>query len=422
MRALTLLALIDSAHGYSFAASRPLPQCPPHNMEQMSYLINHRLLGRPPSLAVANRGRMAAPLLSSTAVAAPAAEDVITQSQTPDVITNCRYDHLQFFVDNLKPLSHYKAVEARLNEFAERVPRTNGLPVDVAAAREVWCQMGGAADPEAFEVHGRDLVEQMLCGFGWRITGQHEGDETRSLLLSTVDPSGARFIITCNRAAAPAAATPSPEPAGAPETEAAKPIKTAQTFDHFARSNLARYFSYHNGAQGIGVLGFELEAGGLAVLQRRYEALHPKLIAGPVHSYADGTRVLDVFAYYRGDEAAEADTGTILRFVERSAAAHEGGEGGEGGAASLPLPGLVPVAADFEAGVLPAYCDHWVSEHQSSFHAHLHFFTPISTFSTTSIIASTSPPPGAGEQRRFARRLPADARGHARLPARAAPA
>ena len=45
---------------------------------------------------------------------------------------------------------------------------------------------GPAAEQEAFQVHGRDLVEQMLYGFGWRITGQHEGHETRSLQLSTV--------------------------------------------------------------------------------------------------------------------------------------------------------------------------------------------------------------------------------------------
>ena len=105
----------------------------------------------------------------------------------------CKYDHLQFFVDELRPLSHYKAIEDRLNEFARLVPRAEGETVDVAPARKAWRKMGRAADPDAFEVHGRDLVEQMLYGFGWRITGQHEGAETRSLLLSTPDMSGARF-------------------------------------------------------------------------------------------------------------------------------------------------------------------------------------------------------------------------------------
>ena len=50
-------------------------------------------------------------------------------------------------------------------------------------------------------------------------------------------------------------------------------------------------------------------------------------------------------------------TRTVLRFLERD----EAGEGGEGAACSPLLPGLEPVAATFAPGVLPAYCDHWVS-------------------------------------------------------------
>ena len=37
-------------------------------------------------------------------------------------VTTCRYDHLQFFVDDLQPLAHYKAIEERLNKFAKLVP------------------------------------------------------------------------------------------------------------------------------------------------------------------------------------------------------------------------------------------------------------------------------------------------------------
>ena len=80
----------------------------------------------------------------------------------------------------------------------------------------------------------------------------------------------------------------------------------------------------------------------------------------PPHAYRDGTRVLDVFAYYRGEPGvSDADPGTLLRFVERPAAGGTGGAGGE--VKGLPLPGLEAVEAAFEEGVLPAYCDHWVS-------------------------------------------------------------
>ena len=67
-----------------------------------------------------------------------------------------QYDHLQFFVDALKPLAHYKAIEERLTSFAKLHPHARR---DIAAARKAWCKMGSASDPEAFQVHGRDLVE-----------------------------------------------------------------------------------------------------------------------------------------------------------------------------------------------------------------------------------------------------------------------
>lgn len=325
-----MLVLIGSTHAFSFAGpARPMAPASP-------------AVASTPAWA----SRLAsAPILSAAAAAAPLA-DVATQQSSPQPA--CRYDHLHFFVDELQPLVHYKAIEDRLNEFARLVPRANSSPVDLAAARETWCQMGPSAEPEAFQVHGRDLVEQMLYGFGWRITGQHEGHETRSLQLSTVDGTGARFLITCRQPKA-----------------AADAAEAAEPFDHFRRAHLDRFDSYHNGAQGIGVLGFEMERGELDLVQARYEAHHPKLLVAPPHVYPDGTRVLDVYAYYRGEvRASEADPGTLLRFVERAAAGGEGGEvgaGGEGGEVPLPLPGLVPVSAVFEPSVLPAYCDHWVS-------------------------------------------------------------
>jgi len=128
-----------------------------------------------------------------------------------------------------------------------------------------------------------------------------------------------------------------------------------ESFDHFSCAHVERYFGAHNNAQGIAVLGFETVAGELDLLHARYEALHPSLVAAPPHVYADGTRVLDVFAYYRGEaRVSEADPGTLLRFVERQTAA-------TADAVPLPLPGLVPVPVAFEPGVQPAYCDHWVS-------------------------------------------------------------
>ena len=38
---------------------------------------------------------------------------------TPACSMRIQYDHLQFFVDALKPLAHYKAIEERLTSFAK---------------------------------------------------------------------------------------------------------------------------------------------------------------------------------------------------------------------------------------------------------------------------------------------------------------
>jgi 4-hydroxyphenylpyruvate dioxygenase-like putative hemolysin len=78
--------------------------------------------------------------------------------------------------------------------------------------------------------------------------------------------------------------------------------------------------------------------------------LHPTLISHYDHSTSH--HILEVFAYYQKD-SKEADTGTILRFVQRS----------ENESSVLPLPGIVPVPAQFDtsSSSAAAYCDHWVS-------------------------------------------------------------
>ena len=350
-----LLALVGSAHAFSGIG---------RGASQLHTVLHGQIVrGHSESLhandAPTRRGT-SVPQLSAAATAPSVSSHTATAQLPP--LQACQYDHLQFFVDHLQPLSHYKAIEDRLNTLASRVPISKGGQADMTAACDAWRKLGPSVDPAAYEVHGRDLVEQLLHGFGWRITGMHEGRETRSLLLSTVDPLGARFIVTCFNDSGDT----EPWQAAQGEGEALEP------FDHFGRAHVERYFASHNHAQGIAVLGFEMVGGSVEALHARYEALHPKLIAAPPREYADGTRILDVFAYYVGEaKVSDADQGTLLRFVERRAAEGEAAEGeaatnpaDDAGAvadARLPLPGLESVAAAFEPGVLPAYSDHWVS-------------------------------------------------------------
>ena len=85
------------------------------------------------------------------------------------------------------------------------------------------------------------------------------------------------------------------------------------------------------------------------------------------------TKVLEVFAYYRGEKGGEADHGTRLRFVQTVPGSGTGGEVGDGNGDNdgdndndgegrfCALPGLEPVHAVFDSTCLPAYFDHWVS-------------------------------------------------------------
>ena len=114
----------------------------------------------------------------------------------------------------------------------------------------------------------------------------------------------------------------------------------------FSTANLGRFYKCHADRQGIAALAFDVDS--IDTIYTNYKALHPKLIFGR-HDYGSA-KILEVFAYYNKDRQ-EADRGTVLRFVEKG---H--------GVVSCPLPGLNPIAADFDQQPSqPAYCDHWVS-------------------------------------------------------------
>lgn len=129
---------------------------------------------------------------------------------------------------------------------------------------------------QTYVSHGQDLVEQLLLGLGWRVTGQHSGEGTTSLLLATNDPLGVKFVVT-----APAAADSSIVPA-------AKRIKTNEketSIAHFALANLTRFAEAHRGnGQGVATLGFALPPGGIEKVHANYLAKHPTLLVGGTSS------------------------------------------------------------------------------------------------------------------------------------------
>lgn len=282
-----------------------------------------------------------------------------------------KFHHTQLFVDSLKPIEEYKQLEEYLNQLAHKGsfdPFTGGmrflcqdaLPERVAEGRRVWegiVPNGYALDPAKYQSHGQDVVEQLIAGLGWRVTAEYVGTATRSVLVTSSDGRGTKFVATAKRD-------------GVEYCE-----QEAEPYYHFNKVHFDRFLGSHIGRPGVGVLGFEVREGAIELIKERYQKLHPKLI---VHKepfvYEDsrtissgsrtdkmvrGTmKIFDVFAYYKEQPGSAADTGTVIRFSERQGKyGNMPGFSNPGGV----LPGLEDIPARFNGSSLPCYSDHWVS-------------------------------------------------------------
>ena len=268
-----------------------------------------------------------------------------------------RFSHVHFYVDSLQTLEHYKATEARMNQFSQNlvnagdiVPANVSNGINVEKGREVWKELTGsyAAEDNKFVSQNQDLVNQLICGAGWRIVAEHDDTErvtagTRSFALASSAHKGVRFVATAR---------------GNKDDQPSKRAKTEdETPHHFKSGTVDHFFSQHSDRQGASVLGFEVDEGGIDTIHARYAAKHPKLLvegAPFTYSKSGNFKVLEVYAYYKGDVyTSDADTGTVLRFIERPTDV----------AQSMLLPGFSSCKAEFSASLLdfPGYCDHWVS-------------------------------------------------------------
>jgi len=249
-----------------------------------------------------------------------------------------RFSHNHFYVDKLRQLDEYKKLEAKLNDFSSSVLAPH---VDLSNGSKVWSQLAAKYDdgstniPQRVEYSpaGQDFVEQLLVGLGWRIIGQHVGPTTHSLVVTSRDPNGARFVVTAQREAAANNAEDAP-------------------YDHFDKRHLERYSQACSSRQGCAVLGFSVSRQELDSICQRYREKHPKLVLtqAPLEYEQDGTRIFEAYAYY-AEDGQEADTGTILRFMD-APPDHED---------MCVLPGVRKVDATFDEVSLPVFCDHWVS-------------------------------------------------------------
>jgi len=251
------------------------------------------------------------------------------------------FSHIHIYCDSLKDLSEYKRLEDKLNNF-----QVDGH--DLELGRKTWTNLWdghpviGHQDPSQWKGHQQDVVEQMLVGLGWRITGYCDAADTRTVAITSRDAAGVRFIITAHKELKMGDF--------AKEPPAKRQKSTQESCHHLEASHLHRFSTHRAGRQGIAVLGFKVKPGELDHIHQKYMEKHPKLLASEPKDYP-GARILEVFAYYKGETgSSDADSGTLLRFVEE-----------KDGSDFWVLPGIKAVEATFDKVSLPAYCDHWVS-------------------------------------------------------------
>mmetsp|Transcript_31109 Transcript_31109/g.75066 ORF Transcript_31109/g.75066 Transcript_31109/m.75066 type:complete len:474 (-) Transcript_31109:1291-2712(-) len=304
-----------------------------------------------------------------------------------------QFHHIQAYVDSMKPLEHYKKIGDHLNQLARqghydpfsggmRYLEPNAHHTRVQQGRRVWesihpVPLSSAPitpgkegkDKLGYVAAGQDFVEQLIVGLGWRVTAEYVGVRTRSLLVTSSDARGVKFVVT--------SLSPPREQCSAAKGSQAQEEEAGggyECYDHFDSCHVNRFLASHDGRQGFAVLGFEVGEGECDKILARYMAKSPELLVSQegVKTYRDSRviegkrrveidlgsmKVLDVFAYH-SEGGKTGDNGTVLRFVERKGS-FEGRPGfaNPGGV----LPGLCDVNPTFDGTSIPAYSDHWVS-------------------------------------------------------------
>lgn len=242
-----------------------------------------------------------------------------------------KFDHVQVYADAIQPLHEYKALEDKMNRFGAAISGVSGLN-DIAAARAEWLKIEPSpADPAAYKSQSQDIVRQLIAGLNWRVIAHCHSASTTSVLVTSNDPRGAKFVVTGRSAGGSVPDSP-----------------------HFSSAAIDRYYSQTQ-RPGIAVLAFEIgTTNSIDAVAAAYKSKHPKLCVCPdvllFPGDAPGMSMFEVFAYYKPG-CSDPDTGTVLRFVQRAPSDAE----------CALLPGLRGVPAEYSSLSVPAFSDHWVS-------------------------------------------------------------
>jgi hypothetical protein len=109
-----------------------------------------------------------------------------------------KFSHVQLYVDHVDSLETYKNLERNLQDFAAaQESRNSDGTMSLEEKRHLWLSISnGKEKVKPFSPQNRDIIKQMMTGFGMRVTGAHQGCRTSSFLLTTKDPSGVQVVVT----------------------------------------------------------------------------------------------------------------------------------------------------------------------------------------------------------------------------------
>lgn len=310
----------------------------------------------------------------------------------------CSFHHVHMYVDSLRELDYYKLVEKKLAELSKRecVSPFSGPKRFLDNDKLMQCLNKGTTswseiiqnsslkeeNADDFVSAGKDIVEQLIVGLGWRVTAQYTGTKTRTVMVTSEDPLGVKMVVT-----APSNKEDLDliiENAGKKNEASSAMSKLLfendnEKFAHFSIKELARFYRANSGRMGIATLAFELSSlEAMAATKHRYQTLHPLLYKSfnkyatdeenNINSVDDSITtcnigILESFAYYvnnKDDPNARPDSGTCLRFVQRNGSFSTIKK--DFSNPHVILPGLSNLEdIHFDGTSISAYSDHWVS-------------------------------------------------------------
>ena len=128
-----------------------------------------------------------------------------------------QFSHIHLYVDRVSSINEYKTLEASINTFYDRFDSdgnadgtssdgVHGRPLDVKRGQKIWESLHYHTSTDAeFVSHGRDVVKQLIAGFGFRVTGCYPevnaadgtgGSGMNTVLITSSDPEGIQIFVS----------------------------------------------------------------------------------------------------------------------------------------------------------------------------------------------------------------------------------